>query len=230
MNDAERTVYVSEQKAVSKLNSRNIKVGDKNYETELKKEVVNQTTFVTQAEKDAVKKRVLKNISGSKYQALPPLPRIVQPTERIVSVMNSDGKPEKMTGTSVIKDKIGDRLAGLGNFSAGGDDAAKVNKALSEVMNGYLPEGIEGGAKVDFSKDANDKWSLSVSYFDRAGTQRTLPIQYPTVGNVIGIDGATPPELNAMIHEAAEKISTEESERLVNRNQRGTSKNQRKFN
>jgi hypothetical protein len=230
MNDAERTVYVSEQKAVSKLNSRNIKVGDKNYETELKKEVVNQTTFVTQAEKDAVKKRVLKNISGSKYQALPPLPRIVQPTKGIVGRFNTDGKPIMVTGTKIIDDKIGDRLNGLGDYSVGGDDSAEVNKALSEVMNGYLPEGIEGGAKVDFSKDANDKWSLSISYFDRAGTQRTLPIQYPTVGNVIGTDGATPSELNAMIHEAAEKISTEESERLVNRNQRGTSKNQRKFN
>jgi hypothetical protein len=33
-----------------------------------------------------------------------------------------------------------------------------------------------------------------------------------------------------MIHEAAEKIGTEESERLVNRNQRGTSKKRKKFN
>jgi hypothetical protein len=153
-----------------------------------------------------------------------------------------------MSGTEVIEDKIGNRLDGLGGMSLSGDDSAEVNKALSDVMNGYLPKGIEGGAKVEFAEDKMDKitdpnndklkidnpnfgkWSLAISYFDRSGTQQTLPIQYPEVGDLIGSGGATPSELNTMIHEAAEKISIEESERLVNRNQRSTSKNRIKFN
>ena len=259
MNDIEKTVLISEQKAVSKLKSKNItptikdpknptkQITNPNYEKELKKEIIEQTKNISQAEKDAVKKRVLKNITGSKYQALPPLPRIVQPTKGIVGGFNSAGDPVMMTGTDLIDDKIGGRLDGLS--SMGGDDAAEVNKALSEVMNGYLPKGIEGGAKVEFAEDKMDKitdpnnpklkidnpnlgkWSLSISYFDRSGTQQTLPIQYPDVGSIIpGSGGATPSELNTMIHEAAEKIGTEESERLVNRNQRGTSKNRIKFN
>ena len=259
LNDIEKTVLISEQKAVSKLKSKNItptikdpknptkQITNPNYEKELKKEIIEQTKNISQAEKDAVKKRVLKNITGSKYQALPPLPRIVQPTKGIVGGFNSAGDPVMMTGTDLIDDKIGGRLDGLS--SMGGDDAAEVNKALSEVMNGYLPKGIEGGAKVEFAEDKMDKitdpnnpklkidnpnlgkWSLSISYFDRSGTQQTLPIQYPDVGSIIpGTGGATPSELNTMIHEAAEKIGTEESERLVNRNQRGTSKKRKKFN
>ena len=155
---------------------------------------------------------------------------------------------KKISGTEAIDVAIGGRLDGLGSMSVGGDDAVEVNKALSDVMNGYLPKGIEGGAKVEFKQDEREKvkdpnngnleidnpnkgkWSLSVSYFDRSGTQKTMPIQYPAVGSVIGTDGATSSELNTMIHEAAEKIGLEESERLVNRNQRGTGKNQRKFN
>jgi hypothetical protein len=259
LNDIEKTVLISEQKAVSKLKSKNItptiddpknptkQITNPNYEKELKKEIIEQTKNISQAEKDAVKKRVLKNITGSKYQALPPLPRIVQPTKGIVAGFNTAGKPEMKTGTEVIDDKIGDRLDGLSSMV--GDDAVEVNKALSDVMNGYLPKELEGGAKVEFAEDKREKikdpndetleidnpnkgeWSLSVSYFDRSGTQQTLPIQYPDVGGIIpGSGGATPSELNTMIHEAAEKIGTEESERLVNRNQRGTSKNRIKFN
>ena len=259
LNDIEKTVLISEQKAVSKLKSKNItptiddpknptkQITNPNYEKELKKEIIEQTKNISQAEKDAVKKRVLKNITGSKYQALPPLPRIVQPTEGIVGAFNTAGKPVMKTGTEVIDEKIGGRLDGLSSMV--GDDAVEVNKALSDVMNGYLPEELEGGAKVEFAEDKREKikdpndetleidnpnkgeWSLSVSYFDRSGTQQTLPIQYPDVGGIIpGSGGATPSELNTMIHEAAEKIGTEESERLVNRNQRGTSKKRKKFN
>lgn len=260
MTDIEKTVLISEQKAVSELKSKNItptindpknpkkQITNPNYEKELKNEIIEQTKGVSQAEKNQIKKRVLKNITGSKYSALPPLPRIVQPTKGIVSVFNAQGKPEKMSGTEVIEDKIGNRLDGLGGMSLSGDDSAEVNKALSDVMNGYLPKGIEGGAKVEFAEDKMDKitdpnndklkidnpnfgkWSLAISYFDRSGTQQTLPIQYPEVGDLIGSGGATPSELNTMIHEAAEKISIEESERLVNRNQRSTSKNRIKFN
>jgi hypothetical protein len=259
LNDIEKTVLISEQKAVSKLKSENItptikdpknpkkQITNPNYEKELKKEIIEQTKNISQAEKDAVKKRVLKNITGSKYQALPPLPRIVQPTKGIVGGFNTAGKPEMKTGTEVIDSAIGGRLDGLSTMT--GDDAVEVNKALSDVMNGYLPEELEGGAKVEFAEDKREKikdpndetleidnpnkgeWSLSVSYFDRSGTQQTLPIQYPDVGSIIpGSGGATPSELNTMIHEAAEKIGTEESERLVNRNQRGTSKKRKKFN
>ena len=259
LNDIEKTVLISEQKAVSKLKSKNItptiddpknptkQITNPNYEKELKKEIIEQTKNISQAEKDAVKKRVLKNITGSKYQALPPLPRIVQPTKGIVGGFNTAGKPEMKTGTEVIDSAIGGRLDGLSTMT--GDDAVEVNKALSDVMNGYLPEELEGGAKVEFAEDKREKikdpndetleidnpnkgeWSLSVSYFDRSGTQQTLPIQYPDVGSIIpGSGGATPSELNTMIHEAAEKIGKEESERLVNRNQRGTSKKRKKFN
>ena len=264
LNDAEKIVYVAEEKAIAVLKNKKItptiedpenpekQITNPNYEKELKKEIIEQAKGVSQDEKDLVKKRILKNITGEKYQALPPLPRIVQPTKGIVTVPNPNaaaGGYINITGTKVIDNAIGGRLDGLDDLSVGGDDAAEVNKALSDVMNGYLPKELEGGAKVEFSKDEREKikdpndetleidnpnkgeWSLSVSYFDRSGTQQTLPIQYPDVGSIIpGTGGATPSELNTMIHEAAEKIGTEESERLVNRNQRGTGKNQRKFN
>jgi len=263
LNDAEKIVYVAEEKAIAALKNKKItptiedpknpkkQITNPNYEKELKKEIIEQAKGVTQDEKDLVKKRILKNITGEKYQALPPLPRIVQPTKGIVTVPNpnaSAGGYVKITGTEVIDNAIGGRLDGLEGYSAGGDDAVEVNKALSDVMNGYLPKELEGGAKVEFSrderekiKDPNDKtleidnpnkgkWSLAVSYFDRSGTQRTMPMQYPAVGSLIGTGGATSSELNTMIHEAAEKIGKEESERLVNRNQRGTSKNRIKFN
>jgi hypothetical protein len=113
-----------------------------------------------------------------------------------------------------------------------GDDPVEVNDVLSQVMNDYLPNGIKGGAKVMFKKDDvdDDKWVIEVSYFDRKGIQQTLSPIYPEVGAMMNFKGATPSQLNEMMHEAAKKVIDEENARLTTRNLQGTGKKRRQFN
>ena len=84
--------------------------------------------------------------------------------------------------------------------------------------------------KLCFKKDDLDKWVIEVSYFDRAGKQQTLPPIYPEVGAMLNTKGATPSELNEMMHQAAQKVLDEENARLTTRNLKGTGKNRKKFN
>jgi len=200
------------------------------YETALAEAILADTDDITDAEKTAVKKRILKNISGEKYRALAPLPAIKQNTA-IIGAKMVDGDAVGATGTELIEDKVGAKLSGL-NAGSVGDDPVEVNDVLSQVMNDYLPDDIKGGAKVVFKKDDvdDDKWVIEVSYFDRAGKQQTLPPIYPEVGAMFNTSGATPSELNEMMHQAAQKVLDEENARLTTRNLRGTGKKRKKFN
>ena len=240
MTESELVSAAAESKAKQQLEAAGVKPhlydvnGNKtgvnpDYEEKLRQKVVDLTPGISADEKAAVKKRVLKNITGEKYRALAPLPALKQNTAKI-GVRMVDGAPAPATGTELIEDKIGDRLDGLSTI--GGDDSVEVNDVLSQVMNDYLPDGIKGGAKVVLKKDDVDdsKWVVEVSYFDRAGVQQSLPPIYPNVGTVIGFDGSTPSELNEIMHDAAQKVLDEENARLTTRNLKGTGKNQKKFN
>ena len=240
MTEVELVAAAAENKAKQQLEAEGIKPtltdvngretgANPDYEEQLAAKIVDLTDGITDEEKAAVKKRVLKNITGEKYRALAPLPSIKQNTAKI-GVLTEDGTPKPVTGTELIEDKIGGRLDGLSTI--GGDDSVEVNDVLSQVMNDYLPSEIKGGAKVVLKKDDVDdsKWVVEVSYFDRAGKQQTLPPIYPNVGSVIGFDGSTPSELNEIMHEAAQKVLDEENARLTTRNLKGTGKNRKKFN
>jgi hypothetical protein len=240
MTESELVSAAAESKAKQQLEAAGVKPdlydinGNKTgvnpeYEEKLRQKVVDLTPGISADEKAAVKKRVLKNITGEKYRALAPLPALKQNTAKI-GVLMVDGAPTPATGTELIEDKIGDRLDGLS--SLGGDDSAEVNDVLSQVMNDYLPSGVKGGAKVVLKKDDVDdsKWVVEVSYFDRAGVQQSLPPIYPNVGTVIGFDGSTPSDLNTIMHDAAQKVLEEENARLTTRNLKGTGKNRKKFN
>jgi hypothetical protein len=240
MTESELVSAAAESKAKQQLEAAGVKPdlydinGNKTgvnpeYEEKLRQKVVDLTPGISADEKAAVKKRVLKNITGEKYRALAPLPALKQNTAKI-GVLMVDGAPTPATGTELIEDKIGDRLDGLS--SLGGDDSAEVNDVLSQVMNDYLPDEIKGGAKVMFKKDSIDdsKWVIEVSYFDRAGVQQSLPPIYPEVGAMMNMKGATPSQLNEMMHKAAQEVLNEENARLTTRNQRGTGKNRKKFN
>lgn len=240
MTEVELVAAAAENKAKQQLEAEGIKPtltdvngretgANPDYEEQLAAKIVDLTDGITDEEKAAVKKRVLKNITGEKYRALAPLPSIKQNTAKI-GVLTEDGTPTPATGTELIEDKIGDRLDGLSTI--GGDDSVEVNDVLSQVMNDYLPSEIKGGAKVVLKKDDVDesKWVVEVSYFDRAGKQQSLPPIYPNVGTVIGFDGSTPSELNEIMHEAAQKVLDEENARLTTRNLKGTGKNRKKFN
>ena len=240
MTDVELVAAAAENKAKQQLEEEGIRPtltdvngretgANPDYEEKLAAKIVDLTEGITDEEKAAVKKRVLKNITGEKYRALAPLPSIKQNTAKI-GVLTEDGTPTPATGTELIEDKIGDRLDGLSTI--GGDDSVEVNDVLSQVMNDYLPSEIKGGAKVVLKKDDVDesKWVVEVSYFDRAGKQQSLPPIYPNVGTVIGFDGSTPSELNEIMHEAAQKVLDEENARLTTRNLKGTGKNRKKFN
>jgi hypothetical protein len=240
MTESELVSAAAESKAKQQLEAAGVKPdlydinGNKTgvnpeYEEKLRQKVVDLTPGISADEKAAVKKRVLKNITGEKYRALAPLPALKQNTAKI-GVLMVDGAPTPATGTELIEDKIGDRLDGLS--SLGGDDSAEVNDVLSQVMNDYLPSGVKGGAKVVLKKDDVDdsKWVVEVSYFDRAGVQQSLPPIYPNVGTVIGFDGSTPSDLNTIMHDAAQKVLEEENARLTTRNLKGTGKTRKKFN
>jgi hypothetical protein len=240
MTESELVSAAAESKAKQQLEAAGVKPdlydinGNKTgvnpeYEEKLRQKVVDLTKGISDDEKAAVKKRVLKNITGEKYRALAPLPALKQNTAKI-GVLMVDGAPTPATGTELIEDKIGDRLDGLS--SLGGDDSAEVNDVLSQVMNDYLPSGVKGGAKVVLKKDDVDdsKWVVEVSYFDRAGVQQSLPPIYPNVGTVIGFDGSTPSDLNTIMHDAAQKVLEEENARLTTRNLKGTGKTRKKFN
>jgi len=245
MTDEEIVAAAKEKRAVAKLDADGIKqkIAETNaqgvptgrtienpaYEPALAQAILDDTVDITADERRAVKKRILKNITGEKYRALAPLPALKQNTAKI-GVRMVDGTPTPASGTELIEDKIGNRLDGLSTL--GGDDSVKVNEVLSQVMNDYLPNGIKGGAKVVLKKDDvdDDKWVVEVSYFDRAGVQQSLPPIYPKVGNVIGFDGSTPDELNTIMHSAAQEVLNEENERLTTRNLKGTSKKRRQFN
>jgi hypothetical protein len=240
MTESELVSAAAESKAKQQLEAAGVKPdlydinGKKTgvnpeYEEKLRQKVVDLTPGISDDEKAAVKKRVLKNITGEKYRALAPLPALKQNTAKI-GVLMVDGAPTPATGTELIEDKIGDRLDGLS--SLGGDDSAEVNDVLSQVMNDYLPSGVKGGAKVVLKKDDVDdsKWVVEVSYFDRAGVQQSLPPIYPNVGTVIGFDGSTPSDLNTIMHDAAQKVLEEENARLTTRNLKGTGKTRKKFN
>jgi hypothetical protein len=240
MTESELVSAAAESKAKQQLEAAGVKPdlydinGNKTgvnpeYEEKLRQKVVDLTPGISADEKAAVKKRVLKNITGEKYRALAPLPALKQNTAKI-GVLMVDGAPTPATGTELIEDKIGDRLDGLS--SLGGDDSAEVNDVLSQVMNDYLPDEIKGGAKVMFKKDSIDdsKWVIEVSYFDRAGVQQSLPPIYPEVGAMMNMKGATPSQLNEMMHKAAQEVLNEENARLTTRNQRGTGKTRKKFN
>lgn len=240
MTEVELVAAAAEKKAKQQLEAEGIKPtltdvngretgANPDYEEQLAAKIVDLTDGITDEEKAAVKKRVLKNITGEKYRALAPLPAIKQNTAKI-GVLTEDGTPKPVTGTELIEDKIGSRLDGLSTI--GGDDSVEVNDVLSQVMNDYLPSEIKGGAKVVLKKDDVDdsKWVVEVSYFDRAGKQQSLPPIYPNVGTVIGLDGSTPSELNEIMHGAAQKVLDEENARLTTRNLKGTGKNRKKFN
>jgi len=240
MTESELVSAAAESKAKQQLEAAGVKPdlydinGNKTgvnpeYEEKLRQKVVDLTPGISADEKAAVKKRVLKNITGEKYRALAPLPALKQNTAKI-GVLMVDGAPTPATGTELIEDKIGDRLDGLS--SLGGDDSAEVNDVLSQVMNDYLPSGVKGGAKVVLKKDDVDdsKWVVEVSYFDRAGVQQSLPPIYPNVGTLIGFDGSTPSDLNTIMHDAAQKVLEEENARLTTRNLKGTGKTRKKFN
>ena len=47
---------------------------------------------------------------------------------------------------------------------------------------------------------------------------------------MMNMKGATPSQLNEMMHQAAQKVLDEENARLTTRNQRGTGKKRKKFN
>ncbi len=241
MTDTEMVASAAENKAKQQLEAEGIKptLTDVNgnetgvnpqYEQKLKEKIIEVTPGITDEEKKAVKKRVLKNITGEKYRALAPLPAIKQNTANI-GVIVEDGTPTPATGTQLIEEKVGDKLSGLNSMSVG-DDPVEVNDVLSQVMNDYLPSEIKGGAKVVFKKDDVDdtKWVIEVSYFDRAGEQQTLPPIYPEVGAMLNRKGATPSELNEMMHQAAQKVLDEENARLTTRNLKGTGKKRKKFN
>lgn len=241
MTDTEMVAAAAENKAKQQLEAAGIKPDlydinnnktgvNPEYEQELATKIIDLTPGISDDEKAAVKKRVLKNITGQKYRALTPLPPLKQNTSKIGVLTSDDGTPSPATGTELIEDKIGDRLDGLSTM--GGDDSVEVNDVLSQVMNDYLPDAIKGGAKVVFKKDDVDdsKWVVEVSYFDRAGVQQSLPPIYPNVGTVIGFDGSTPSELNEVMHKAAQEVLDEENARLTTRNQRGTGKKRKKFN
>ena len=240
MTEVELVAAAAENKAKQQLEAEGIRPtltdvngretgANPDYEEQLAAKIVDLTDGITDEEKAAVKKRVLKNITGEKYRALAPLPSIKQNTAKI-GVLTEDGTPKPVTGTELIEDKIGGRLDGLSTI--GGDDSVEVNDVLSQVMNDYLPSEIKGGAKVVLKKDDVDdsKWVVEVSYFDRAGKQQSLPPIYPNVGTVIGLDGSTPSELNEIMHGAAQKVLDEENARLTTRNLKGTGKNRKKFN
>jgi hypothetical protein len=199
------------------------------YEEKLRQKVVDLTKGISDDEKAAVKKRVLKNITGEKYRALAPLPALKQNTA-IIGAKMVDGDAVGATGTELIEEKVGDKLSGL-NAGSIGDDPVEVNDVLSQVMNDYLPDEIKGGAKVMFKKDKeNSKWVIEVSYFDRKGIQQSLAPIYPEVGAMMNMKGATPSQLNEMMHKAAQEVLNEENARLTTRNLKGTGKNRKKFN
>ena len=247
MNDVELIAAAKEKRAVAKLDADGInqEIAETNaqgnptgkmienpaYEPALAQAILDDTDNITADEKAAVKKRILKNITGQKYRALAPLPLLKQNTAKIGSKVNADGDLIGATGTELIEEKVGDKLSGL-NAGSMGDDPVEVNDVLSQVMNDYLPDGIKGGAKVVFKKDDvnDDKWVIEVSYFDRAGKQQKLSPIYPEVGAMMNFEGATPSQLNEMMHQAAQKVLDEENTRLTTRNQRGTGKKRKKFN
>ena len=246
MTDAEIVAAAKEKRAVAKLDADGInqEIDETNdqgvptgntienpaYEPALAQAILDDTVDITDDERAAVTKRILKNITGEKYRALPPLPAIKQSTATIGVKVGPNGA-EPVTGTQLIEDKVGDKLSGL-NTGSMGDDPVEVNDVLSQVMNDYLPDGIKGGAKVVFKKDDVDdnKWVVEVSYFDRKGIQQSLAPIYPEVGAMMNFKGATPSQLNEMMHEAAKKVIDEENARLTTRNLQGTGKKRRQFN
>ena len=246
MTDIELIAADKEKRAVAKLDADGIpkEIAETNdqgvatgkmiknpaYEPALSQAILNDTDNITADEKKAVKKRILKNITGEKYRALAPLPALKQNTA-IIGAKMVDGDAVGATGTELIEEKVGDKLSGL-NAGSIGDDPVEVNDVLSQVMNDYLPDEIKGGAKVMFKKDRIDdsKWVIEVSYFDRDGVQQSLPPIYPEVGAMLNTKGATPSQLNEMMHKAAQEVLNEENARLTTRNQRGTGKNRKKFN
>jgi phosphohistidine swiveling domain-containing protein len=246
MTDIELIAAAKEKRAVAKLDADGIpkEIAETNdqgvatgkmiqnpaYEPALSQAILNDTDNITADEKNAVKKRILKNITGEKYRALAPLPALKQNTA-IIGAKMVDGDAVGATGTELIEEKVGDKLSGL-NAGSIGDDPVEVNDVLSQVMNDYLPDEIKGGAKVMFKKDSIDdsKWVIEVSYFDRAGVQQSLPPIYPEVGAMMNMKGATPSQLNEMMHKAAQEVLNEENARLTTRNKRGTGKNSKKFN
>ena len=242
MTDTEMVAVAAENKAKQQLEAAGIKPDlydinnnktgvNPEYEQELATKIIDLTPGISNDEKAAVKKRVLKNITGEKYRALAPLPLLKQNTAKIGTKVNADGDLIGATGTELIEEKVGDKLSGL-NAGSMGDDPVEVNDVLSQVMNDYLPDGIKGGAKVVFKKDDVDdsKWVVEVSYFDRKGIQQSLAPIYPEVGAMMDFKGATPSQLNEMMHQAAQKVLDEENTRLTTRNQRGTGKKRKKFN
>ena len=246
MTDAEIVAAAKEKRAVAKLDADGInqEIAETNdqgvptgntienpaYEPALAQAILDDTVDITADERAAVTKRILKNITGEKYRALPPLPAIKQSTATIGVKVGPNGA-EPVTGTQLIEDKVGDKLSGL-NTGSMGDDPVEVNDVLSQVMNDYLPDGIKGGAKVVFKKDDVDdsKWVVEVSYFDRKGIQQSLAPIYPEVGAMMNFKGATPSQLNEMMHQAAKKVIDEENARLTTRNLQGTGKKRRQFN
>ena len=246
MTDAEIVAAAKEKRAVAKLDADGInqEIAETNaqgnptgkmienpaYEPALAQAILDDTDNITADERAAVTKRILKNITGEKYRALPPLPAIKQSTATIGVKAGPNG-PEAVTGTQLIEEKVGDKLSGL-NTGSMGDDPVEVNDVLSQVMNDYLPDGIKGGAKVVFKKDDVDdsKWVVEVSYFDRKGIQQSLAPIYPEVGAMMNFKGATPSQLNEMMHQAAKKVIDEENARLTTRNLQGTGKKRRQFN
>jgi len=246
MNDVELIAAAKEKRGIEKLKTQGInqEIAETNaqgnptgkmienpaYEPALAQAILDDTVDITADERAAVTKRILKNITGEKYRALPPLPAIKQSTATIGVKAGPNG-PEAVTGTQLIEEKVGDKLSGL-NTGSMGDDPVEVNDVLSQVMNDYLPNGIKGGAKVMFKKDDvdDDKWVIEVSYFDRKGIQQTLSPIYPEVGAMMNFKGATPSQLNEMMHQAAKKVIDEENARLTTRNLQGTGKKRRQFN
>ena len=247
MNDVELIAAAKEKRGIEKLKTQGInqEIAETNaqgnptgkmienpaYEPALAQAILDDTDNITADEKAAVKKRILKNITGQKYRALAPLPLLKQNTAKIGTKVNADGDLIGATGTELIEEKVGDKLSGL-DASSIGDDPVEVNDVLSQVMNDYLPDGIKGGAKVMFKKDDvdDDKWVIEVSYFDRKGIQQTLSPIYPEVGAMMNFKGATPSQLNEMMHEAAKKVIDEENARLTTRNLQGTGKKRRQLN
>ena len=243
MTDEELIAAASEKKSVEQLRTQGIKpqieetdaqgnltgkmIENPAYEPALRQAILDNTPGLTDAEKAAVKKKILKNITGEKYRALAPLPPLKQNTAKI-GVLTENGTPSPATGTELIEKKVGRTLDAID--WVGGDDSVEVNDVLSQVMNDYLPDQIKGGAKVMFKKDTvTDKYIIEVSYFDRAGKQQSLDPIYPEVGTMMA-GGATPSELNEIMHTAAQKVLDEENARLTTRNQRGTGKKTKKFN
>tara|TARA_R110000772_G_scaffold6152_1_gene21627 strand:+ start:13 stop:1641 length:1629 start_codon:yes stop_codon:yes gene_type:complete len=239
MTDTEMVTVAAENKAKQQLEAAGIKPDlydinnnktgvNPEYEQELATKIIDLTPGISDDEKAAVKKRVLKNITGEKYRALTPLPPLKQNTAKIGVLTSDDGTPSPATGTELIEEKVGQTLDAI-NWPAG-DKSDEVNDVLSQVMNDYLPDGIKGGAKVVFKKDdITDQYVIEVSYFDRKGIQQSLAPIYPEVGTMMA-GGATPSELNEVMHKAAQEVLTEENARLTTRNLRGTGKKRKKFN